>query len=156
MVALVGVAVLTGFEPQFDRRMLLGDLLAVGAAVTFAMYSVLGRRERARLPLLTYAGGVYLIAGLVTGPFAGGLFQSALPARALAAVFAMAVVPSALGHTLYNAAIRRLHPSIPNLIASQEVTLGILLTWMVVGEPLTWNAAAGVVLTLLGVGLVLR
>jgi drug/metabolite transporter (DMT)-like permease len=156
VVALLGVAVLTGFEPRLDRRMLLGDLLAVGASVTFAVYSVLGRRERARLPLLTYAGGVYLIAGLVTGPFAGGVFQSNLSVRALAAVCAMALVPSALGHTLYNAAIRRLHPSIPNLIATQEVTLGILLTWMVVGEPLTWNAAAGVVLTLLGVGLVLR
>jgi drug/metabolite transporter (DMT)-like permease len=72
------------------------------------------------------------------------------------AVCAMALIPSAVGHTLYNAAIRRLHASIPNLIATQEVTLGILLTWLVIGEPLTWNAAAGAALTLLGVGLVLR
>jgi drug/metabolite transporter (DMT)-like permease len=68
----------------------------------------------------------------------------------------MALVPSALGHTLYNAAIRRLHPSLPNLIATQEVTLGILLAWLLVGEPLTWNAIAGAALTLIGVGLVLR
>jgi drug/metabolite transporter (DMT)-like permease len=155
-IALAGVAVLAGFEPRLDRRMLVGDMLALGAAVTFALYSVLGRRERARFPLLTYASGVYLIAGVMTAPFAGGLVASHPPMRALAAVCAMALVPSALGHTLYNAAVRRLHPSIPNLIASQEVTLGILLTWMVIGEPLTWNAAAGVVLTLLGVGLVLR
>jgi drug/metabolite transporter (DMT)-like permease len=68
----------------------------------------------------------------------------------------MALVPSALGHTLYNAAIRRLHPSLPNLIATQEVTLGILLAWFLVGEPLTWNAITGAALTLIGVGLVLR
>jgi drug/metabolite transporter (DMT)-like permease len=156
LAALVGVAVLAGFEARLDRRMLVGDALAVGAAITFAVYSLLGRRERARLPLLTYAAGVYLVAGLVTSPFVGSLFRPGLPLQALGAVCAMALVPSALGHTLYNAAIRRLHPSIPNLIATQEVTLGILWAWMVLGEPLTWNAAAGAALTLLGVGLVLR
>ena len=36
MAVLVGVAVLAGFEPRLDGRMLLGDALAVGAAVTFA------------------------------------------------------------------------------------------------------------------------
>ncbi len=156
VVALVGVAVLAGFEPRLEGRMIVGDLLAVGAAATFAIYSLLGRRERARLPLLTYAGGVYLVAGLVTGPFAGGLLRSDVPAQSLAAVCAMALVPSALGHTLYNAAVRRLHPSVPNLIATQEVTLGILLTWLLLGEPVTWNAIVGAALTLLGVGLVLR
>ena len=156
LAALVGVAVLAGFEPQLNRRMLLGDALALGAAVTFAAYSLLGRRERARLPLLTYAAGVYLVAGLVTAPFAGSLLRPGLPLQALGAVCAMALVPSALGHTLYNASIRRLHPSIPNLIATQEVTLGVLLAWILLGEPITWNAAAGAALTLFGVSVVLR
>ena len=155
LVTLTGVAVLAGFEPHLDRGMLWGDALAVAAAACYALYSLLGRRERARLPLLTYAGGVYLVAGLVTSPFAAAFASSTHPARALAAVCAMALVPSALGHTLYNAAIRRLHPSIPNLIATQEVTLGILLAWLLLGEPITWNVASGAVLTLLGVGLVL-
>ena len=156
MVALIGVAVLAGFEPRLDRRMLVGDVLAVGAAVTFAVYSLLGRRERARLPLLTYAAGVYLIAGLATSPFATGLLRTGAPLGALAAVCAMALVPSGLGHTLYNAALRRLHPSIPNLIATQEVTSGILLAWILLGEPITWNAAAGAALALIGVAFVLR
>lgn len=156
LAALLGVAVLAGFEPRLDRRMLLGDALAVAAAATFAVYSLLGRRERARLPLLTYAFGVYLVAGLVTAPVAWSLIRPGLPLRALGAVCAMALVPSALGHTMYNASIRRLHPSIPNLIATQEVTLGMLLAWMALGEPITWNAAAGAALTLLGVSLVLR
>ena len=89
-------------------------------------------------------------------PFARDLVRPGLPLGALAAVGAMALVPSAIGHTLYNAAIRRLHPSIPNLIATQEVTLGILLAWMLLGEPLTWNAATGAALTLFGIALVLR
>jgi drug/metabolite transporter (DMT)-like permease len=155
-MALAGVAVLTGFEPHVSRRMLVGDLLAVGAAVTFALYSLFGRRERGRIPLLPYASWVYVIAGLATAPLAVGLFSRPVPGRALAAVLALALFPLALGHTLYNAALRRLHPSVPNLIATQEVTGSILLAWFFLSESPTWNALAGAAITLAGVGLVLR
>ncbi len=154
-VVLIGVATLAGFEPLLTRRMVIGDLLAVGAAVAFALYSLLGRRERARLPLLPYVSWVYLAAGLVTAPFTFGLLSRAVSGSAWAAVFALALFPMALGHTLYNAALRRLHPSIPNLIATQEVTGGILLAWLLLREAPTWNALAGAGITLVGVSLVL-
>ncbi len=155
-VGLAGVAVLAGFEPRLTRRMLAGDLLAVAAAVAFALYSLLGRRERARVPLLPYASWVYLTAGVATAPFALSLLARPIDGSALAAVFALALFPSALGHTLYNAALRRLHPSIPNLIATQEVTGGILLAWLLLHETPPWNALAGAGITLFGVGLILR
>lgn len=154
-VGLIGVAVLAGFEPRLAGRMLLGDLLAVGAAVAFALYSLYGRRERGRIPLLTYASWVYLIAGAATAPFAVGLLARPVNGGALASIFAMALLPSALGHTLYNAALRRLHPSIPNLIAAQEVTGSILLAWLLLHEVPGWNAVAGAGITLVGVALVL-
>ena len=156
LVGLAGVAVLAGFEPHLTRRMMTGDLLALVAGLAFAFYSLFGRRERARLPLLTYASWVYLTAGVVTAPFAAGLLGHPVNWSSLAAVFAMALLPSALGHTLYNAALRRLHPSIPNLVATQEVTGGILLAWLLLQEVPTWNALAGAAITLMGVALVLR
>ncbi|MBI4537561.1 MAG: DMT family transporter [candidate division NC10 bacterium] len=155
-LAVLGIAVLAGFQPDLTPRMLIGDLWAAGSAVTFALYSVYGRRERGGIPVLAYASWVYLLAGLVTAPFAVGLYHRPIPVQAIAAVVAMAIFPMALGHTLYNAAVRRLHPSVPNLIATQEVTLAILLAWPLLGEPPTWNAVAGAALTLAGVALVLR
>jgi len=155
LVGILGVAVLAGFEPRLDRRMLTGDLLALASGLAFALYSLLGRRERARLPLLTYASWVYLAAGVATAPFAAGVLSRSVKANSIAAVVAMALIPLALGHTLYNAALRRLHPSIPNLIATQEVTGGILLAWVLLREPPTWNAVVGAGITLVGVALVL-
>ncbi|HTU03721.1 MAG TPA: DMT family transporter [Candidatus Sulfotelmatobacter sp.] len=155
LLALLGVSVLTGLELHLSRRMLLGDLLALASAVTFALYSLFGRRERDRVPLLAYAGWVYLLAGLVMAPFAGGLLRRGAPLPALAAVVAMALFPLAVGHTLYNASVRRLHPSIPNLIATQEVTGAIVLAWLLLGETPSLAALAGVAITLFGVGLVL-
>jgi drug/metabolite transporter (DMT)-like permease len=155
-VGLGGVGILAGFEPTLTPRMLLGDLLAVAAALSFAIYSLLGRRERGRIPLLTYACWVYLMAGLIMAPFATDLFTRGMTTSTLAAVAALALFPLALGHTLYNAALRRLHASIPNLIATQEVTGGILLAWLLLREAPPWNALVGAALTLVGVGLVLR
>jgi drug/metabolite transporter (DMT)-like permease len=156
LLAVAGVGILTGLEPRLTARMLTGDLLAIAAAVTFALYSLLGRREREKLPLLSYATWVYLLAGLVTAPFGLGVLQRPAPAGALLAVAAMAVFPMALGHTLYNAAVRRLHPSIPNLIAMQEATLAILLAWLLLNEAPSVTALAGAAVTLAGVALVLK
>jgi drug/metabolite transporter (DMT)-like permease len=155
-IGACGVAVLAGFEPRLSTSMALGDLLAVGAALAFALYSLLGRRERSGLPLLTYAASVYLAAGLMTAPLALGWLARPVAWTALAAVVALALFPLALGHTLYNAALRRLHPSIPQLIATQEVLGGTLLAWLLLGEVPPWNAVAGAALTVLGVSLVLR
>lgn len=154
-LAVAGVAVLAGLEPRLSGRLLVGDALAVGSAITFALYSLLGRRERTRLPLLRYAGWVYLIAGSLTAPLAGGLFDRSIPPSAMLAVAAMAVFPSAVGHTLYNAAVRRIHPSLANLIATQEVSGGICLAWLLLGETPGVNGLVGAALTLAGVGLAL-
>lgn len=156
LLAVSGVAILAGFEPRLTPRMLLGDLAAAGAAATYALYSIYGRRERGRLPVLTYAYWVYLLAGLLTAPAALSALSRPVPGSAVAAVAAMALFPTALGHTLYNASVRRLHPSLPNLIATQEVSLSILLAWLLLGEAPPWSALVGAAVTLAGVILVLR
>jgi drug/metabolite transporter (DMT)-like permease len=155
-VALVvsGVAVLAGFEPQLTPRMLAGDGMALISALAYGLYSTLGRRERDRFPLLTYAAWVYLLAGMLLLPFAivGGTYR-ATPVAA-AAVLYLGLVPMAGGHTLYNAALRRMHPAAVNVIASQEVTGGILLAWLILGEVPSPHVVAGAALTLLGIGFV--
>ena len=58
-IGVFGVAILAGFEPQLTPRMILGDLLALGSAATFAVYSVVGRAQRANFRLFDYAAGVF-------------------------------------------------------------------------------------------------
>ena len=155
-VVVLGVAVLAGLEPRVDARMLFGDLLAVGSAVTFGLYSVAGRRERDRQPLLRYAGAVYATAALWLLPAA--LLLSPVGPQGpgpTAAIGALGVVPLGIGHTLYNASLRRVHPTYVNLIATQEVTGGVLLGWLVLGETPTLAAVGGALITLAGVAVVL-
>jgi drug/metabolite transporter (DMT)-like permease len=155
LLTMTGIALLAGFEPALTARMLGGDLLALGAAASFAAYSLLGRRLRTALPLLRYVFWVYLTAGLVTLPLVAATLRAPYQVAPLLAVALQALLPVALGHTLYNAAIRRLSPTLVSLIASQEVPGGILLGWLLLGEAGTTTTFAGVAVTLAGVLLVL-
>jgi drug/metabolite transporter (DMT)-like permease len=154
-VTVVGVAVLAGFEPQFSHRMLLGDALALVSAITFGLYSIVGRSERERYPLLHYAAGVYGLAALwLSGPaliYRSGEYGW----RQILAVLGLGLLPTALGHTLYNAALRRIHATYCNLIATQEVTGGVILGIILLGEMPGWVSITGAAITLAGIAIVL-
>jgi drug/metabolite transporter (DMT)-like permease len=154
-VAVVGVAILAGFEPTLTADMLLGDVLALGSAVCFGLYSVIGRGQRTQYPLLTYAVGVYAGAALWLLPAAGLTWTGAYTGLGVAAVLALGIFPLGIGHTLYNAALRRLHPTYANLIATQEVTGGVLLGILLLGEVPGVSTVVGGIVTLVGIALVL-
>ncbi len=154
-VTVVGVAILAGLEPAISGRMLLGDLMAVGSAVCFGLYSVAGRSQRARYPLLIYATWVYAAAALWLLPAALTSWTGAYTVTTIASVLALGVGPLGIGHTLYNAALRRIHPTYVNLVATQEVTGGVLLGVMLLGEVPEASALAGAALAVLGTVLVL-
>jgi len=152
LVTLAGMGVLSGFEPQWTWRMLLGDLMAVGSAVMFGVYSATGRHQRSRYPLLAYAAGVYALGGLWLLPAAAWTFRMPQrPGVALLSVLVLGVFPLGIGHTLYNAALRRMHPTLVNIIATQEVTGGILLSWWLLREVPSLSALLGAAVMLVGV-----
>ena len=163
-VAIIGIAIMAGFEPHYTtcslsvtgHCMALGDGMALLSGLCFAIYSVAGRGERDRHPLFRYTTNVYGLAALwllpVTLYFA---FGHTYPLGAVGAVVALGVFPLGLGHTLYNAAIRKVHATYANLIATQEVTGGIILGIFLLGEIPSVTAIVGVGVTLVGIAGVL-
>ena len=160
-LAVVGIAIMAGFEPhytscslqgQHSQCMVLGDSLAVLSALCFSIYSIAGRGERDRHPLFRYTTNVYGLAALWLLPatlyFA---FQHAYPLAAVGAVLALGIFPLGLGHTLYNAAIRKVHATYANLIATQEVTGGVILGIFLLHEIPSITTVIGGVVTLVGI-----
>lgn len=154
-IVVIGLGVLVGFEPNMTREMLLGDLFALGSAVTFALYSIAGRSRRERFPLFTYAGIVYGLGALFLLPFAIATTSSWPSWGNFGAVLGLGLIPMAAGHTLYNAAVRKTHAAYANLIATQEVTGGVLLGVIVLHELPSPTSILGLLITLLGIGIVL-
>lgn len=156
IVTIIGVAILAGLEPQLDRRMVIGDLLALGSAVCFGLYSVAGRSQRDHTSLFGYAGTVYTLAALWLAPAVAFNFNpTGYTLTAVLSVLGLGLLPLALGHTLYNAALRHTNATLVNLIATQEVTGGILLGALFLGEIPTFNSILGVLMTLIGIVLVI-
>ena len=154
-LGVAGTGVLAGFEPNITPRMLLGDALAIGSAITFAIYSVIGRSQRDRHTLFEYAAGVYGWGALWLLPLAlwQAQFSRYSPGAALA-IFGLGVGPLGTGHTLYNAALRRVPATYVNLIATLEVVGGVLLGALLLGELPSAVALAGAAIVLAGILLV--
>ena len=156
VVTVAGIAILVGFQPQMDARMAFGDLLALVSAITFGLYSVAGRSQRARYGLFTYTGTVYGLAALWALPAAVLTLQpAALTLKTVSAVVLAGLIPLGLGHTLYNAALRRTNATIVNLIATQEVTGGIVLGAIFLGQVPQTSEIVGAVVALIGIAVVL-
>jgi drug/metabolite transporter (DMT)-like permease len=155
-VVIAGTAILAGFEPALTPRMLIGDGLALVSAIAFGFYSVMGRSQRAVYPLLTYAFAIYGVAAVWLIPAAAMTFTPAgYGLRQILSLVGVAAIPLAAGHTLYNAALRRTHATYVNLIATQEVTGGVVLGILLLGQMPTLNSVVGAAVTLLGIALVL-
>jgi drug/metabolite transporter (DMT)-like permease len=155
-VGVVGVSILAGFAPELSGRALLGDALAIGSAVTFAIYSVVGRAVRARHRLFDYAAGVYGWGALWLLPLA----VLAAPGSQYGlteglAIAALGVGPLGTGHTLYNAALRRVPATYVNLIATLEVVGGVVLGVLFLGEAPTPTSLVGAAVVLTGLLLVM-
>ncbi|GCE17513.1 DMT family transporter [Dictyobacter kobayashii] len=157
-IAVIGVAIMAGFEPHYTscslngQCMVLGDGLALLSGLCYGIYSIIGRSERGRHPLFRYTAHVYGLAALWLLPvmlfFA---FQHAYPLPAIAAICALGIFPLGLGHTLYNAALRKVHATYANLIATQEVTMGIILSVIFLHDIPSLSTVIGVLVTLGGI-----
>lgn len=167
VLAVVGVAIMAGFEPKLNGQILFGDFLALLSAICFALYSVIGRAQRTRYRLFTYAGSVYSAAALWMLPAAlvgwwvrvSGQIGPVEPLnewRVFLSILALGLGPLATGHTLYNAGLRRAGATAVNLIATQEVTGGVLLGAILLGQIPSPAAIIGGLITLIGILVVVR
>lgn len=156
VVAVLGIALLAGAEAEVTQRMIFGDLLALGSAICYGIYSIAGRSQKDRYPLFAYAGVVYLMATLWLLPTAVVNFsEGGYSWPAVLSVLALGIFPLGIGHTLYNAALRRVSATYVNIVATQEVTGGIILGILLLNEIPTWNSILGALITLAGILLVI-
>jgi drug/metabolite transporter (DMT)-like permease len=139
-------------------RAALGNLLALGGALTAAIYFVAGRRLRATLDLWPYVGLVYgtcFVTLLILSVMAGAPLAPQPPSE-LAIFTALALGPMLLGHTGLNWALKHSPAYVVNLTLLGEPVGATLLAALLPGirempspAPLAGGAVvlAGILLT---------
>ncbi len=101
---------------------LVGDLEAILAAIAEGFYLNYGREKRGRLPLLPTMLLVYLAAALtVSGTIVstGTIFEVSLSLETFLFLLGLAVLPTAIAHTLY-------FSSLSNLKSFETATMALL------------------------------
>ena len=131
-IAMVGAIIIAAPDfrsGQHGSAPLLGNLLAVSAAINAAIYYTVGRRLRSVLGLWSYAALVYgaaLIALIVIGLVRGVALVATSP-REIGIFAGLALGPMLLGHTGLNWALKFLPAYVVNLAVLGEPVGGTIL-----------------------------
>lgn len=136
-----------------------GDLICFGSMLLCALYMALGRRNRDIPALLLYVVPLYAVAGLVCLLLGVPrlLEPGSVPLRELGYVLGLALVPTIVGHSLINRAMKHFRGGVVSVCNLGQFVFAGINAWLVFGEvprARFWPAAAlvvaGAVVTLRG------
>jgi drug/metabolite transporter (DMT)-like permease len=136
-VSVLGLLLLMGRDYNLSTGHLAGDLTCFGSMLLFAMYLVLGRRNRDVATLWLYLVPLYGVAGLLC--LGGALLTvdfSAQPwnPRELGLAVGLGLIPGLLGHSILNNAVKHLRGQLVSVANLSQVLFAGTLAYLLLGE----------------------
>src|SRR5690625_1000916 len=152
IITLIGSFVISWGDFQISGLALFGDILALLGAAAVTGYFLLGQQMRRNLSLMTYTFIVYGISSItlliynvaVQNTFIG------FPAEHWLWFLALAIIPTFLGHTLFNWALRWLSTSTISMAIVFEPIGATLLAYYILGEIVTPSQWLGGTIVIFG------
>jgi drug/metabolite transporter (DMT)-like permease len=156
-VALGGVVIINYGGFTLGAEAILGDLLALLAAVTVVIYLLVGRYMRAKVSLLTYLSLVYIGAALIllAAMLIAGYSFTGYSANTYLMFLLLALIPQLIGHSVFNKALRMVPATVVSVAILGEPIGAIILGYIILGEGITAIEAIGSMLTLGGIAMVM-
>jgi drug/metabolite transporter (DMT)-like permease len=154
LVGLVGVGVLAGVHPQGGWWGVAGTLAVVLASVSYAVGSLWGQRLIHRTSGLVLSASSMIGGLLVLLPFGLAQLPSAVPGwKETGSVIALAVIGTALAQIILYRVLRSDGAARVSLVTYLLPVTALFYGVLLLGEQLTWEELAGMVLILGGVAL---
>ena len=157
-LATLGViAVIDPRSAQLNPDLFLGNLLLIGAAVTWALYSVLVRKTTQNTDVLLFSL-IAFIGGLPISVPAGAWELSTVGVGeinlgAVGGVLFLGIIATALAMVLWNTAFAYVDASLASLTFFAQPIVGTILGWLLLKETITPLFLFGGLL--IGIGLVI-
>lgn len=156
-LATLGViAVVDPRSAQLDPDLFLGNLALIGAAVTWALYSVLVRKTTRDVNVLLFSLIAFL-GGLPISVPAGAwelqtMGMGSVTPGVIGGILFLGIISTALAMVLWNTAFALVDASLASLAFFAQPVVGTLLGWLFLGERITPLFLLGGLL--IGLGLV--
>jgi drug/metabolite transporter (DMT)-like permease len=140
-LTLGGSALINVGDLDLGAEYLWGDFMALLSAVMAAFYLLAGRSVRTRIPLLPYITVVYSVSALTLLPFCllTDVPLLTLHSAAYFWILMLALIPTLIGHSLFNYALGYLKAFTVNASIVFEPIGATILAWMIFHEqPSIW------------------
>ncbi len=141
ILTVIGSALINVGDLHLKPEYLWGDFLALLASVMAALYLLAGRSVRTKIRLLPYVTLVYSVAALTLLPIClcTGAPLFTLSGNAYFWCLMLALVPTLIGHSLFNWALRYLKAFTVNSSIIVEPIGATLMAWFLFQEqPSLW------------------
>lgn len=138
-ITLIGSFIISWGDFQISGLALLGDILALLGAATVTGYFLLGQKMRRNLSLMTYSFIVYGISSVTLLLYNVAVQNTFIdfPADHWLWFLALAIIPTFLGHSLFNWALRWMSTSTISMAIVFEPIGATVLAYYVLGEVVT-------------------
>lgn len=137
IITLIGVLLLTAHDAIATTGSLAGNLMCFISMLFFAGYLALGRRNRNLPSLWLYVVPVYRVAALTCALFSIPLLSTGMTwssPREWLLIFALATVPTIVGHSFLNGAMRHFRGQVVSLATCGQFATAGLFAWIIFGE----------------------
>ncbi|HKP85982.1 MAG TPA: DMT family transporter [Blastocatellia bacterium] len=152
-MGLAGMAVISKDALSDLQLAIKGDGLAIVGALAVVGYFIVGRKARARISLLGYATPLYAVCSAFLLVMVLATRSPLYPYTATEWVYfvALAIVPTILGHTVFNWALKHVRPSTISLAFLCEPVVASVLAFFVLGQRPTVATLIGGALIMAGI-----
>ncbi len=153
VIGLLGVAVMTLSNYRISGWALFGDMLAIAGMFAFAGYLLRGRKLRQDMDVIPYSFLVYLFSTLFLGifsiPFSASF--SIYPMEEYILFFALALIPTIFGHTLFNWTLKHVKARVVSVSLLGEPIGASILAFLLLKEMPPELTLFGGAITLFGI-----
>jgi len=153
LIALTGIFIIAGGDVKIGGENLKGDFLSLIGAIMAALYLTLGRSIRKKLNLLPYIFLVYSISTVVIFIFCifSGVNFSPVTWKNLILFVLLALIPTLIGHTLYNYILKYVKAHLVGMTILGEPLGATLLAFLILKEIPAITIYIGGVLIFIGI-----
>jgi len=155
LLAMVGVAVAVLGPGVNSHHQVVGDLMAVGALLSWSAYWLVSKHARVVHNAMEYTTGVTIAAALAVTPMVLVSSESLTRVRAgdWLWISLLALVPGT-GNLVMNWAHRYVEASISSAINCLNPLVAAIAAWLILGQPLTLVQDGGILLGLTAISVV--
>jgi len=157
-LSLAGMAIISGGDINLGREYIIGDLLALAGAFLAGVYLFIGRKIRARIDNFSYILPVYSVSAVTLFVICmiSGVDMINYPAKAWIFFILLALIPTVIGHSLYNWLLEYVPAhKVATTILGEPIGATILAIFFLDQIPGWWTVIGGC-LILFGIYIVLR